>query len=108
MLSPWQPAALFTITSRPCSCGCINSSHIFAIEKKSGKDKAVKSPEAGLGNIVYVRESFKAQRSVCQIDTRDKSNLDDRAKHLIQVLSVSGAPSIRTSRVTHGMLSDAF
>lgn len=70
----------------------INSSHIFAIEKKSGKDKAVKKPsEAGLGNIVYVRESFKAQRYVGRfvIDTRlvDKSNLDDRAKHLVQVLS---------------------
>jgi CRISPR-associated protein Csb1 len=70
----------------------INSSHIFAIEKKSGKDKAVKKPsEAGLGNIVYVRESFKAQRYVGRfvIDSRlvDKSNLDDRAKHLIQVLS---------------------
>lgn len=70
----------------------INSSHIFAIDKKSGKDKAVKKPsEAGLGNIVYVRESFKAQRYVGRfvIDTRlvDKSNLDDRAKHLVQVLS---------------------
>lgn len=70
----------------------INSKHIFAIEKKSGKDKEVKKPsEAGLGNIVYVRESFKAQRYVGQfvIDTRlvDKSNLDDRAKHLVQVLS---------------------
>ncbi|GAB4232115.1 MAG: hypothetical protein Kow00121_60270 [Elainellaceae cyanobacterium] len=70
----------------------INPNHIFAIDKKSGKDKAVKKPsEAGLGNIVYVRESFKAERYVGRfvIDTRlvDKSNLDDKAKHLLQVLS---------------------
>jgi CRISPR-associated protein Csb1 len=70
----------------------INANHIFAIEKKTGKDKTVKKPsEAGLGNIVYVRESFKAQRYVGRfvIDTRlvDKSNLDDKAKHLIRVLS---------------------
>jgi CRISPR-associated protein Csb1 len=65
---------------------------MFAMDKKSGKDKEVKKPsEAGLGNIVYVRESFKAERYIGRfvIDTRlvDKSNLEDRAKHLIQVLS---------------------
>jgi CRISPR-associated protein Csb1 len=70
----------------------INTNHMFAVDKKSGKDKAVKKPsEAGLGNIVYVRESFKAERYMGRfvIDTRlvDKSNLEDRAKHLIQVLS---------------------
>jgi CRISPR-associated protein Csb1 len=70
----------------------INTNHMFAVDKKTGKDKAVKKPsEAGLGNIVYVRESFKAERYMGRfvIDTRlvDKSNLEDRAKHLIQVLS---------------------
>jgi CRISPR-associated protein Csb1 len=70
----------------------VNLKHMFAIDRKGNKDKAVKKPsEAGLGNIVYVRESFKAQRYVGRfvIDTRlvDKSNLDSRAKHLIQVLS---------------------
>lgn len=70
----------------------VNLKHMFAIEKKTGKDKAVKTPsEAGLGNIPYVRESFKAERYVGRfvIDTRlvDKSNLDARAKNLIQVLS---------------------
>lgn len=69
----------------------VNLKHIFAIGDK-GKDKAVKKPsEAGLGNIIYVRESFKAMRYVGRfvIDTRlvDKSNLDERAKQLIQVLS---------------------
>lgn len=68
----------------------VNIKHMFATDKKG--DKAVKKPsEAGLGNIVYVRESFKAERYMGRfvIDTRlvDKSNLDDRAKRLIQVLS---------------------
>ncbi|PIG90923.1 type I-U CRISPR-associated RAMP protein Csb1/Cas7u [Gloeocapsopsis sp. IPPAS B-1203] len=68
----------------------VNLKHMFAV--KNDKDQAVKKPsEAGLGNIVYVRESFKAQRYLGRfvIDTRlvDKSNLDSRAKHLIQVLS---------------------
>jgi CRISPR-associated protein Csb1 len=70
----------------------INIKHMFAIEKKGNKDKPVTKPsEAGLGNIVYVRESFKAERYIGRfvIDTRlvDKSNLDKDAKHLIQVLS---------------------
>ena len=70
----------------------INPKHIFAIDSKSGKDKAVTKPsQAGLGNIPYVRESFKAQHYVGRfvIDTRlvNKSNLDDKAKQLIQLLS---------------------
>lgn len=70
----------------------VNIKHMFAIDKKGAKDKAVSKPsEAGLGNIVYVRESFKAERYVGRfvIDTRlvEKSNLDAEAKHLIQVLS---------------------
>ena len=72
----------------------VNISHMFAIsrDKKGEKDKAVGKPsEAGLGNIVYVRESFKAERYMGRfvIDTRlvEKSNLDPKAKQLIQVLS---------------------
>ncbi len=72
----------------------VDPKHFFAIsrDKKGEKDKAISKPaEAGLGNIVYVRESFKAQRYVGRfvIDTRlvEKSNLDQKAKHLIQVLS---------------------
>ncbi|NER84448.1 MAG: type I-U CRISPR-associated protein Cas7 [Leptolyngbya sp. SIO1D8] len=72
----------------------VNIKHMFAIsrDKKGEKDKTVDKPsQAGLGNIVYVRESFKAERYVGRfvIDTRlvDKSNLDAKAKHLIQVLS---------------------
>ncbi|MGB3138900.1 MAG: type I-U CRISPR-associated protein Cas7 [Nodosilinea sp.] len=72
----------------------VNISHMFAIsrDRKGEKDKAVGKPsEAGLGNIVYVRESFKAERYVGRfvIDTRlvEKSNLDPKAKHLIQILS---------------------
>lgn len=71
----------------------VNIKQMFAIsrDKKGEKDKAIGKPsEAGLGNIVYVRESFKAERYVGRfvIDTRlvDKSNLDPKAKHLIQVL----------------------
>lgn len=68
----------------------INPKHIFGI--KNGKDTVVAKPsQAGLGNIPYIRESFKAQRYVGRfvIDTRlvDKSNLDDKAKQLIQLLS---------------------
>lgn len=70
----------------------INIKHMFAIDKKGNKDKSVAKPsEAGLGNIVYVRESFKAERYIGRfvIDTRlvDKSNLDNEAKNLIKVLS---------------------
>jgi len=72
----------------------VNLQHMFAIsrDKKGEKDKSIGKPsEAGLGNIVYVRESFKAQRYIGRfvIDTRlvDKSDLDPKAKHLIQVLS---------------------
>ncbi len=69
----------------------VNPKHMFGVDK-NGKDKAVKTPaEAGLGNIPYIRESFKAQRYLGRfvIDTRlvDKSDLDPKAKHLIQVLS---------------------
>lgn len=69
----------------------VNTKHMFALDKK-GNDKAISKPsEAGLGNIVYVRESFKARRYIGRfvIDTRlvNKSNLDERAKHLIRVLS---------------------
>jgi CRISPR-associated protein Csb1 len=65
--------------------------HFFKLDR-NGKDAPIqKGAEAGLGNIPYVRESFKAERYVGRfiIDTRlvDKSNLDDRAKRLIQVLS---------------------
>jgi len=72
----------------------VNIKQMFAIsrDKKGEKDKAISKPsEAGLGNIVYVRESFKAERYVGRfvIDTRlvDKSNLAPEAKHLIRVLS---------------------
>ncbi|MBD1864247.1 MULTISPECIES: type I-U CRISPR-associated RAMP protein Csb1/Cas7u [Trichocoleus] len=90
----------------------VKTEHMFAIEKdkkKGGeKDKAIQKPsEAGLGNIVYVRESFKAERYIGRfvIDTRlvDKSNLDAKAKHLIQILSeylvrrlLSDAVTLRT------------
>lgn len=72
----------------------VNIKHMFAIsrDKKGEKDKSVGKPaEAGLGNIPYIRESFRAERYIGRfvIDTRlvDKSNLDQKAKHLIQVLS---------------------
>lgn len=72
----------------------VNIKQMFAIsrDKKGEKDKAISKPsEAGLGNIVYVRESFKAERYVGRfvIDTRlvEKSNLAPEAKHLIRVLS---------------------
>lgn len=72
----------------------VNLKHIFKIsrDKKGEKEQAVGKPsEAGLGNIVYVRESFKAERYIGKfvIDTRlvDKSDLDPKAKQLIQVLS---------------------
>lgn len=82
----------------------INAKHIFAIDKKTGKDKEIQKPsEAGLGNIPYIRESFKAQRYVGSfiIDTRlvDKSNLEPRAKRLIEVLS---------SYLLRRLLSDAI
>lgn len=69
----------------------INSKHIFGVDK-NGKDKTIKKPsEAGLGNIVYVRESFKAERYVGRfvIDTRlvEKSDLPNKAQTLIQLLS---------------------
>lgn len=70
----------------------VNLKHMFAINKSNGKDTTVGKPsEAGLGNIVYVRESFKAERYVGRfvIDTRlvEKSNLEERAKQLIRYLS---------------------
>lgn len=70
----------------------VNLKHMFEIDPKTGKDKDVKTPsKVGLGNIPYVRESFKAERYIGRfvIDTRlvDKSNLDAKAKTLIQILS---------------------
>lgn len=69
----------------------VNPQHIFGIDNK-GRDKAVRTPaEAGLGNIPYVRESFKAERYVGRfvIDTRlvEKSDLPDKAQTLIRLLS---------------------
>lgn len=74
----------------------VDLKHFFEIErdtkKKIEKEVAVKKPSnVGLGNIPYVRESFKAERYLGRfiIDTRlvDKSNLEPEAKSLIQILS---------------------